>query len=197
MRYFSVLIIAGLLAGCASPARVDQMVATPQAGVTLPDNSPLRAAMVVGSVIGGERTNPLWTSEVDNPQFQQALEKSLQAAGMLATGDPKYRLNAALVKLDQPIIGFDFEVVSHVKYTVVEAASGKQVFERTMDAAYTAKMSDAFVGVERLRLANEGSIRTNIAKLMDALREAGPNFGASGPATSSLGMGRVTAALTP
>ena len=38
----------------------------------------------------------------------------------------------------------------------------------------TAKFSDAFAGVERLRLANEGSIRTSISMFFDKLRDSTP-----------------------
>jgi hypothetical protein len=43
------------------------------------------------------------------------------------------------------------------------------VFARTIATPYTAKANDAFLAVERLKLANEGAIRTNIARLIEEL----------------------------
>ena len=55
----------------------------------------------------------------------------------------------------------------------------------TTDTPYTADFSAAFVATERLRLANEGSIRTNIGQFMDKLRAAEIKSGA--PATAAAG----------
>ncbi len=55
------------------------------------------------------------------------------------------------------MFGFDMTVTSTVTYTLIERASGKTVWQKSVDAPFTAKTSDAFVGTERLRLANEGS----------------------------------------
>ena len=43
------------------------------------------------------------------------------------------------------------------------------MLERKLATPYTAKMGDAFVGTERLRLANEGAVRENISKLIGDL----------------------------
>ena len=64
-------------------------------------------------------------------------------------------------------------VTSHVNYKVYDPKAQPLVLE-TIDAPFTATMSDAFVGVERLRLANEGSIRASIEKFFDKLRDVNP-----------------------
>lgn len=157
--------LALLLAGCAQPARVDQMSAMPT--ISLPPSSPLQHAIDVNSVTGGTSTNPLWMSKVDNAQFQSALQASLGAAGMLATGPARYHLDAKLTSLRQPLMGFDMTVFSAVHYTLTDSA--KPVFDEDVTADFTATVSDAFVGVERLRLANEGSIKKNIQIFLDHL----------------------------
>ena len=43
------------------------------------------------------------------------------------------------------------------------------MFEQAITTPYTAKAGDAFPGVERLRLANEGAVRQNITRLIDEL----------------------------
>ena len=49
----------------------------------------------------------------------------------------------------------------------------------TIDSPCTATMKDAFVGVERLRMANEGAIRTSIQSFFDKLKDANPTLTAA------------------
>ena len=43
------------------------------------------------------------------------------------------------------------------------------MFDQTITEPYTANFSDAFLAVERLRLANEGAMRVNIGTFLKAL----------------------------
>ncbi len=43
------------------------------------------------------------------------------------------------------------------------------MLKETIEASYTAGFSDSAIAVKRLRLANEGSVRTNIHELLKAL----------------------------
>ena len=154
-----------VLAGCASPARVDQMTATasPQQRVA---PTPLRTNVAVRDVTGGKETNPMWMSNVGNSEFEQALEASLRDAGLLAGGKQagKYTLVAHLESVDQPMA-----VTVSVSYSLIERASGKEVLNRRVSLPYTAGFDAAFAGTERLRIANEGAVRVNITKLIDEL----------------------------
>ena len=67
------------------------------------------------------------------------------------------------------VIGLDMTVTATVTYTLVERATGKTAWEKVIVAPYTAKFGDSLLGVERLKLANEGAIRTNISNLLDDL----------------------------
>ena len=172
-NYFGAVFAAAIafaLSGCAEPARIDQMVATPTA--QLPQASNLRNAIAVNAVTGGSSTNPLWVSKVGNAEFQTALENSLKNAGMLASGPSRYRLETSLVSLDQPMIGFDLTVRSGVQYMLTDTATNQIVFNKPVNAEFTAHVSDAFIAVERLRLANEGSIKANIQMFLDQLISA-------------------------
>ena len=77
-------------------------------------------------------------------------------------------LTATLVDLKQPLVGTSLTVTSIVRYAM-KNASGQSVFDQTITASYTAAFSDSLLAVERLRLANEGSARANIAKFIAAL----------------------------
>lgn len=165
-----VLVCVFALGGCAAPARIDQMVVTGQPGQRV-SQTPLRGNVAVNDVTGGKETNPMWKSSVGSADFTQALEGSLRTVGLLAPNRQSglYTMTAHLENLDQPNFGFDMTVTASVLYAVVERKSGKEVFHRTIALPYTAKMGDAFAGAERLKLANEGAIRTNITQLIDEL----------------------------
>lgn len=166
---WAALGIVATLSGCASPARMDQMIVDGQPSQRIAE-TPLRNNLAVRDVTGGKETNPMWKSNVGSGEFEQALESSLRAVGLFAPKQGgRYMLTAHLENVDQPIFGFSMTVTATVKYVVTERASGKDVFEKTVVVPYTASVSDAFMGVERLRLANEGAIKANITQLIDEL----------------------------
>lgn len=166
----ALLVCVILLSGCAAPARVDQMVTSGQPTQRI-SQTPLRGNVAVNDVTGGKETNPMWMSNVGSSEFSQALEGSLRTVGLLAPNRQagRFTLTTHLQSLDQPMFGLDMTVTASVNYVVVERATGKEVFQRIIAVPYTAKWGDAFVGVERLKLANEGAIRTNISQLIDEL----------------------------
>lgn len=71
---------------------------------------------------------------------------------------------------------------------VTPAAGGAPVFDEVLTTPYTAKVGDSFLAVERMRLANEGAIRSSIAafigKLMSTSPAAAPT--AQAPAAGAL-----------
>ncbi|MDI9244668.1 hypothetical protein [Marinobacter sp. CHS3-4] len=156
------------LSGCASGAKMENMVYDNQAMEFAPG---LENNMGVSNVTGGEETNPAWTSEIDNDAFTGALKESLLKQGLLS-GTGRYQLEAIMLKVDQPLFGLDFEVTTHVKYILTDSQNdGDVVLNETIAAPYTATVSDAFAGITRLRLANEGSGKANIEGLLKKLSE--------------------------
>jgi len=188
--FFRVVLCCALAAGlaaCAKPARVGGMVVS--GDPSLGADHPLRHAIALGKVEGGEETNPLWTSEVGNEEFAQALRLSLDARGLLAPvpSASAYVLEGHLEEVQQPGGGLALTVTSTVTYRLMEVTGNTPPmlrYEDTVTAPYTAALSDSILMVERLRLANEGSIRENvatfIARLLDVARSlpgAGGNAG--------------------
>lgn len=169
------ILIAAATVGCATPAASSSMTmgaadATSRR-MALPE--PFKTHIAVGDVTGGQETNPMWMSSVSSSDFERALEDSLRAVGLLAVNRQagRFRLHAHLGKFDQPFVGLDMTVTATVTYTLVEWATGRTVFEKAITTPYTAKAGDAFLGVERLRLANEGAVRQNITGLIDELAQ--------------------------
>ena len=169
MRIHIIALGALSLAACASASNPGAMVADLTESTIIQETSPLRENVTVGDVDGGKETNPLWTSEVSNEAFAEALRQSFAAHAILATAQGDYRLDAELVKLKQPFAGFNMTVTSTVNYILTEVSTGNTVFEETIETAHTAKTGDAFMAVKRLQLANEGSIKNNISALIEKM----------------------------
>lgn len=171
VKMVALVLSAAVLAGCATPARVDQMAA---GGATVQARAmpeALKSNLALRDVTGGKETNPMWVSNVSSSDFERALEASLRNAGVLAANRQSghYLLTAHLEKLDQPLMGFSMTVTASVRYVLHERATGKTLFERTLVTPYTAGVGEAFIGSERLKLANEGAIRSSIGSLIDEL----------------------------
>lgn len=169
------LVLAVLGTGCATPATSSNMTLRAQDATATQGavSEAMRGSVAVKEVTGGKETNPMWVSNVGSAQFEQALQESLRSVGLLSANRQagRYELVAHLDKLDQPLFGLDMTVTAKVTYTLVERASGKTVMQKSFSTPYTAKMGDAFVGTERLRLANEGAVRQNIAQLIAELTQ--------------------------
>jgi uncharacterized lipoprotein YajG len=159
-----------IIAGCATPASQQSMTVGIQE-VPTGVNPKLRGAMAVAVVYGGKATSPLWTSQVDDQNFKGALEQSLTAVGYRSQ-DPtsaKYTIKATLQELDQPLIEITFDVKSTILYTVTEKYDTK-LFPIT--AIGSATMSDSFIGFERLRIANEKSIKENLRQFIQKISDS-------------------------
>lgn len=156
-------------AACAQPATVGAM-ATGDLALNTPAGSPLLEGMCVGSVTGGQATNPLWVSKVDNNAFVGALRASLLANGLSAPeNDCDFAVTAELASIKQPLIGISMTVTASVNYAVQRNGADEPEFETNATLPFTAKFSDAAIGAIRLRIANEGAIRVNIETMLREL----------------------------
>jgi hypothetical protein len=94
-------------------------------------------AVPVGDVSGGTKTSQMWTSQVDDDAFRAALTESLRAAGGLAEGRGTFTLNAVLVSLNQPLVGFDMSVTATVWCTLIDDATGEVAWQDMFAASST------------------------------------------------------------
>lgn len=161
-----VLVICSIfLFGCATQSTSQGMTVTSLNITKI--NEKFKSAIAVAEVKGGKETNPLWTSQVGNEEFKKALEKSLALTGYLAKpGSGKFTLTAELISLDQPVLGISFDVKSTVNYELKNEVETKLI---PITAVGTGEFSDSWVGIERLRIANEKSIQKNISNFINAL----------------------------
>jgi hypothetical protein len=164
-----MLSVGFLLSACASGARPGAMTVAVAPDRLVDESSPAHNALSVGTVSGGSETNPLWKSNVSDADFRQALEQSLALHALLAREARRYVVNTQLLGLDQPFAGFDLTVTASVHYTLLSTADQSVKLDQTVTTPFTANFSDAFVAVERLRIANEGAMRENIKAFITQL----------------------------
>ncbi len=167
------LVIAALitLSACAPSVQPEHLV--PQSMV-LPNHgadSPLHGSIVITKVGGGEEANLLMVPQVGNTELQEALRLSLSQYGFLSASNAaaRFRLEVFLIELKQPVSGFAMIVDSFVRYKLIRSRDGKVLYDDIVTASYKATVDDAFFGPERLKLANEGSIRANIAAFLERM----------------------------
>jgi hypothetical protein len=155
-----------LITGCATPANRHAMT-VPYGETIAKPSEKLKGQVFVRHVLGGEETNPLWKSKVDNATFKSALEASLDNAGYKSdSSSAKYVLDATLQDLQQPAIGLTFDVQSFVSYTVTADGNSKSL---PVNAIGSATFSDALLGMERMKMANERAIKENIKAMINKL----------------------------
>jgi hypothetical protein len=168
LKTIFILIGAGFfvsLYGCASGANSGAM-AINAADRPLAINEELKEKTSVRNVGGGKETNPMLASQVDSNSFRSALSQSLRLASYEAIREPLFFIDAEIQALSQPLFGLTFDVTSTVRYTV-EGQGKRKIFPIT--AVGTATPSDSLLGVERLKIANEKSIKENIKKFITEL----------------------------
>lgn len=168
----ALVFLLSILAGCAGPARHQEMVVAPSTITSKPVGI-FASEVFVSEVVGGQKTNPLWTSEIDDDNFKKALVNSLRQHGFHndSKADSKYHLTAKLLGVSQPAFGLSFTVSMHVNYLVLDSETDESVLLKTITSEYTASMGEAFIAIKRLRLANQGAARENIKLLIAALSD--------------------------
>jgi len=169
IKTISVTMILLVLGGCATGAKVENMSTEP---VSVEQkqafDEQLKSQIAISETTGGKKTNPLWVSSISNEAFQEAVIQSLKANDLYSeTGS--YTLNIELQKVKQPIVGISMTVTTTVRYVLSDQANDRVLLDEVIVSPHTAKISDAFVGVTRLRLANEGSAKKNIEGLIEKI----------------------------
>jgi hypothetical protein len=170
-RTLATVAVVAVLAGCASPATHEAMIvsAPPAGAIAIPEQ--VRGQIALKEVRGGKETNPMWISNISSSTFEAALEASLRNVGLAAPSRDagRYLLAAEIKNIEQPMMGFSMTVTTTVQYDLTERATNRPAWAQAITRSYTAKAGDAFMGTERLRLANEGSAKANIQGLIEEL----------------------------
>ena len=158
--------ILSMLLGCASAAKTQNMIYSGR--VSRKYHQALKNAVGVAETTGGSETKSIGTSEISNEAFGKALKESLRKQDLFSEYG-KYQLEVHILKVTRPLGRFNMTVTTHVEYTLVDSTTTKVVFEETIIADHTAITTDALTAIKRLRLANEGSAKRNIAQFLNQL----------------------------
>jgi hypothetical protein len=164
-RMSGIFIVLGVLSACSQGANPSGMIAM-SAIEPLQSDSNLRERVSIGSVSGGQGTNPLWISEVSNDDFASALRQSLAANALLAIRNEAFRVDASLIGFDRPLAGLDLTVTARIRYKLTRVADSEVLYDREIRAPFTANFGSAFLANERLKLANEGAVKENIRQFL-------------------------------
>lgn len=161
MKGMLALALASMLAACATQQAMT--VGPASIGQQLPK---YKNAVAVRAVTGGAALDVLTRPGVPNEPLKAALEDSLRANGYLATGTPKFFVDAEIHNLDQPFIGLEYDVAANVTYKV---SGGGAAATYPIKSTGRATFSDSPIGADRLRIANERAMQANIKQFLQAL----------------------------
>lgn len=169
----AALGLAFALAGCGTPSQPMPMTLAPVDALQIRGWVPdaLKAQVAVADVQGGWETGRWWGSKVSAAALQRALDESLYAVGMKPAAPlppPRFELRARLEVLEQPFVAaLGVTVGVAVRYTLVDLADGRTVYQRLITNTEDASLGDAVLSPsERLRIANERALRGNINLLL-------------------------------
>lgn len=164
----SALVLA-LLGGCAAPPVKPSAMVPDLAGLAPGPAPSYRQSITVASVAGGPGASPLWTAAIDAAQFQAALGRTLQTAGLGGIDGGRFRLDATLVKLERPFAGFGMTVEAVVAYRLTDTVTGAVIYDASLATPGTASLDDAIDNNTRLVLANERAVQANLRRLVEVL----------------------------
>ncbi|RBA23975.1 hypothetical protein [Herminiimonas fonticola] len=158
----ALVFAVSMLGGCAAPSTSKGM--TPDSIKTTNKH----AKSVSVNVAGGKETDKIGKSQIADTAFSQALVDSINNSktfsSVIQGKGADYLLTVSIFNIDQPSFGFSFTVKMEAGWSLQRADTGAVVWQESIKSEHTATTSDAFAGVERLRLANEGAAKNNISQ---------------------------------
>jgi len=156
-----VCAVIAVVSGCAQPIKSTAMMTVKEAQIE--KHHPYSVKV---SAEGGRSADSAGLLPVSNDTFAEALANSIVETKLFSEvkkGDgADYLLNINIFSLEQQPFGLDLTSRMEVGWTLVNAATGKQVMRKTINSSYTATVGDALVAITRLRLSTEGAVRKNI-----------------------------------
>lgn len=161
-----VVVIALLLGGCASAAKMENIAYQGEADSSY--SPALQRNIAIGAVTGGQATNPLLTSKVSSAAFSVALQHSLMVAGLLNDGG-RFLLSADIREASSPMAGVTMRATMRVEYTLSREENQEVVMQKAITSTGTATPKDAFLAATRQRIAMERSARNNVEALLETL----------------------------
>jgi hypothetical protein len=158
----ALVFSVSLLGGCASPTTSNGM--TPVAIQTTTKH----AKSISLLVSGGKETNSIGKSQISDETFTQSITDAINSSKVFSSvvqgKGADYLLTVTMFNMNQPSFGTSFTVKMEVGWSLKRADTSAVVWQESIKSEHTATISDAFVGVERLKLATEGAAKNNISQ---------------------------------
>jgi len=121
---------------------------------------------------GGIDPKPLWHSEISNTPYTEALSYSLKESGVFQDvitgggvdhlGGADYILDVTIMEYDRPNQGANIIIRMKTKWELTDAKTLEPVWSNTFKTAYRTEWGKSIFDGERIELAHEGAVRTNI-----------------------------------
>jgi hypothetical protein len=160
-----------MLSACATPSQPIAMTASEVAVASKSSDT------VSITVTGGRVTSSTYVSQISDADFREALKQSILKSALFSQvvdgNSGRYRLDAYIGALTQPLMGVSLTVDMEVSYTLVDSVTTKAVWQQNIATSHTATGSDSIVAATRLRLANEAAARKNIEAAIAAMGKLG------------------------
>jgi hypothetical protein len=161
------VVITGWVSGCANPAKPKAMTVY-DAMVQKVHKHSVRI-----TVTGGKAPESTGLATVSNEAFAEAVANSIVESKLFSEikkGDGgDYLLNVDIFSIEQQPIGFNLTSRMEAGWTLVEAATGKQVMRKVIKTTRTATVGEAFAAVARTRVATEGAAKNNIREAIEEI----------------------------
>jgi len=140
-------------------------------------NGKFYKSISIGEVDGGEKTNPLHRSEIENDELEQAIKVSLEINNYLSSeGYPtKYKLDVFLLEVDRPRQGFTITITTFIRYKLTDTTNNVLLFDTICSASDTKTFGDASIASTRFIIAQGDSIKKNISQLLSLLYKMNNN----------------------
>lgn len=157
--------------GCATPISPGNLIPKHLGNEFSINNGPLHKAIYVNEVDGGSESNNIKFGDIGNVELREAISTSLKENNYLQVSNQitKYSLNIFLVEINQPQPGFTMTVTTFIRYRLIDISNKNVIFDEIINASDTKTTNDAFFGPTRNIIAMEGSLKKNIAKLIEKL----------------------------
>ena len=126
----------------------------------------------VNESTGGIDAKPLWTSQISNIAYTEALSNALAKSGVFQAvikgggadypGGANYILDVTILEYDQPWHGANIIIGINTKWELTDAKTHESVWSNTFKTAYRAAWIESVFDGERIEKAHEAAVRTNI-----------------------------------
>lgn len=163
-----VFIPVIFLGACAPSLNMYEMMPKSQTFDALGENKALNKNIAVGEVVADKGIGGV--TPIDSEQYKESIVFALRQAGWYADQNKaQYILDAHLMKVDQPFVGFDMTVKTTAEYTLKKKGSGKVAYHDTLTLPCTTRFAEAFNGEIRLRMATACSVGENTTHFLKTL----------------------------